>query len=645
MAGLRPLRSGEPPQIGSYRLTGALGTGGQGTVYQGVDAGGRKVAVKLLHARLSHDPKAQRRFLAEAEAARRVALFCTASILDVGVFHDQPYLVSEFVAGVTLNDLVKDEGPRTGGGLDRLAIATLTALAAIHRAGIVHRDFKPGNVLMGQEGPVVIDFGIAKVLDATGTATSAALGTPAYMSPEQVAGEPTGPASDLFSWAGTMVFAATGHPAFTAGTVPALMHSVMSGEPDLTGLPRGWVEPIAACLAKNPAARPAAAELLDRLTGTGRPSAAEQTQPSARRPVSRRSLLLGTAATAVAGVSAFAMLRPKDGIATPVPTPTATTTAKPTPTPTYAFGDPVGELITVGEPGKGSFHLALAGALAVVGTPKGALGVWDLTTGRRAHRLMTGGSAVTALAATGTTVASAHADGRIRLWDLRTGKATATHRVSAPVSWLRLDGTPIAVSQKYDGLKDYYGTVRFWNPLTGRPVGAQNSLHWQSAADVAFGPKIAVSGDGAEKLRVWNLSTGTVTKTFGTGAVGGIERVAHAVVDGRQVAVTTHLDASLRVYDLGSGKRLSRWPFSDDSPHDRGVSAMATGELGGVPVAVVAHTGSAGIRVWNLRDGSDAGRITGFQGQVSAVRMTTLDTVPVAVAVTRDGRLDVRSLG
>ncbi|TDD35679.1 serine/threonine protein kinase, partial [Nonomuraea terrae] len=157
-------------------------------VYKAVGEAGREVAIKVLHGHLVQDDDVRRGFLREAEAARRVAAFCTAAILDAGVVDVRPYIVSEYVPGDTLRALVRASGPRTGGALDRLAISTLTALAAIHQAGIVHRDFKPANILMGPDGPIVIDFGIAKALDAT-THTSGVMGTPAYMSPEQFRGE------------------------------------------------------------------------------------------------------------------------------------------------------------------------------------------------------------------------------------------------------------------------------------------------------------------------------------------------------------------------------------------------------------------------------------------------------------------------
>ncbi|WP_217711294.1 serine/threonine-protein kinase [Actinomadura sp. NAK00032] len=184
------LRPGDPERLGRYRLTGRLGEGGQGTVFLAEDEGGGhgRVAVKLLHGRLGDDPEARARFLRELDTAKRVAEFCTAAILDADAAGDRPYIVSEFVDGPSLHRVVTTEGPRTRGALERLAVGTATALVAIHRAGVVHRDFKPHNVLLGSDGPRVIDFGIARALDGATITVSGAIGTPAFMAPEQLEG-------------------------------------------------------------------------------------------------------------------------------------------------------------------------------------------------------------------------------------------------------------------------------------------------------------------------------------------------------------------------------------------------------------------------------------------------------------------------
>ncbi|GLX08276.1 protein kinase [Microbispora sp. NBRC 16548] len=269
----RPLDPGDPREIGGHRLTGVLGEGGQGTVYLGQgavrvgeDGAGGLVAVKVLHTRAAMDAGARRRFLREAETARRLAPFCTARVLDAGSHHGRPYIVSEYIPGPSLAAAVAEDGPRTGSGLHRLAVATLTSLAAIHRAGIVHRDFKPGNVILGPEGPVVIDFGIARADDHTVSGAGMA-GTPAFIAPEQLAGAEPGPASDVFSWAVTMAYAATGRLAFAGPSVPAVLMAISTREPDLSGVPADLRPLLEACLAKDPTARPTTAGLLHALTG------------------------------------------------------------------------------------------------------------------------------------------------------------------------------------------------------------------------------------------------------------------------------------------------------------------------------------------------------------------------------------------
>lgn len=261
----KPLRPGDLTQIGPYRLLGILGKGGQGAVYLGLTPDGTKVAIKVLHDWFAGDEAAKNRFLREVEATRRVAQFSTARVLDVRVDQELAYIVSEFVDGSSLEQLVRRHGPRDGDALTRLALSTAGALAAIHRAGIVHRDFKPANVLIGPDGPRVIDFGIARALDQTNATSGKIIGTPAYMSPEQFTSGQVGPASDVFSWAATMIFAASGRAAFGEDTIPAIVNRVLNHHPDLSCLPPAMQPLAAACLDKNPDNRPTASEVMLRI--------------------------------------------------------------------------------------------------------------------------------------------------------------------------------------------------------------------------------------------------------------------------------------------------------------------------------------------------------------------------------------------
>ncbi|MBO2451458.1 serine/threonine protein kinase [Actinomadura barringtoniae] len=283
---MEALLATDPSEVGPYRLEGRLGIGGQGTVYLG-RSGTQKVAVKVLHPHLIAHAEARARFLAEVEVAKQVVPFCTAQVLDSGVADEQPYLVSEFVDGPSLHASVKKSGPRGSAALQRLAINTAVALAGIHQAGVVHRDFKPGNVLLGPDGPVVIDFGIAKALDESRSfGTSQPVGTPAYMAPEQFSREDISPAADLFAWAATMVYAATGKRAFGGKSESAIMHGILHDEPDLDALEEPLRSVVRDCLAKNPAERPAAAEVVERLRGSSAEPAvvvAEKTTSLRRR--------------------------------------------------------------------------------------------------------------------------------------------------------------------------------------------------------------------------------------------------------------------------------------------------------------------------------------------------------------------------
>ncbi|GAA4228803.1 hypothetical protein GCM10022254_19690 [Actinomadura meridiana] len=268
------LLPGDPERLGRYELVGRIGEGGQSVVYLGRREDGEQAAVKLLRDRFSRDPEWRARFEREMGMIGRVAGFCTAQVLDADISGDLPYVVSEYVPGPSLSGLVNGKGPRTGTDLDRLAIGTVTALAAIHRAGILHRDFKPSNVLMGPDGPRVIDFGIARVIGASSARGSGVVGTPSYMAPEQVTDTDLGTGVDLFTWAATMLFAATGRHPFGNDTISAVFHRILNYEPDLSALPDRLQGVVRSCLDKDPAGRPEAQQVLLNLLGGEAPDRA-----------------------------------------------------------------------------------------------------------------------------------------------------------------------------------------------------------------------------------------------------------------------------------------------------------------------------------------------------------------------------------
>lgn len=265
------LRPGDPEEIAGYHVVSRLGAGGQGVVYLATAPNGEKVAIKQLKVG-PHDDRARQQLAKEVAAARLVAPFCTAQVLDADLDGPSPYVVSEYIDGLSLQQRIEQRGPLTGAALQRMAIATATALAAIHQAGVVHRDFKPANVMLAYDGPRVIDFGIARDLSTDTTVTSRVFGTPAYMAPEQLAAERIGPATDMFAWASVIAFAGTGRAPFEAPHMMAVVHRITSGEPDLTGVSPELAVVLQRCLNKDPAGRPTAQQVLALLLGRTAPA-------------------------------------------------------------------------------------------------------------------------------------------------------------------------------------------------------------------------------------------------------------------------------------------------------------------------------------------------------------------------------------
>ncbi|QNP64374.1 serine/threonine-protein kinase [Streptomyces genisteinicus] len=262
----------DPSHIGPYRLLARLGAGGMGEVYLARSAGGRTVAVKLVRSELASEPEFRRRFAQEIASARRVGGEWTAPVLDADTDAASPWVATGYVPGPSLHAVIAGRPePLPERSVLILANRLARALVAVHGAGLIHRDLKPANILVTIDGPRVIDFGIARALDAVTadgklTRTGAVIGSPGYMSPEQVRGEPLTAASDVFSLGSVLAFAATRRQPF--GSPDSGMHAVMyriaQEPPELSGLPDGLSELVGACLAKEPADRPSPAELVER---------------------------------------------------------------------------------------------------------------------------------------------------------------------------------------------------------------------------------------------------------------------------------------------------------------------------------------------------------------------------------------------
>lgn len=262
---MKGLGSQDPRQLGRNRMVAVIGQGGMGRVLLGESPTGRLVAVKQIHRHLSSDADFRIRFQREVEASRRVTGAYSAAVVDYDTTSENPWLATEYIAGPSLNTVIEETGPLSLGGLRLLAAGLASALIEIHRAGLIHRDLKPGNVLLAPDGPRVIDFGIARALegDTQLTMTGSVIGSPAFMSPEQAQGHQLTPAADVFSVGAILAFAASGHSPFAGTSTPQVLYSVMNSAPETTLVPEPLRDIVVRCLAKDPEHRPTPEQLLD----------------------------------------------------------------------------------------------------------------------------------------------------------------------------------------------------------------------------------------------------------------------------------------------------------------------------------------------------------------------------------------------
>lgn len=361
----------DPTHLGPFRVLGRLGAGGMGQVYLGRDVSGRLVAIKVIHANLTGDPEFRARFAREIATAQHVRSPWTAAVLGADPNASSPWLATEYIAGPPLDEVVTTTGPMPEHTVHALAVHLANALAAVHAKGVVHRDIKPSNVLLAGDGPRLIDFGIARAIDATKiTHTGNVIGTPAYMSPEQALGEDTGAPSDVFSLASVLVFAASATPPFGRTSNPvAMLRRVSVDDPDLSALPPGMRAVLGPCFAKQPAARPTAQHLAAAL---GAPAVApadwlppqvtamvRQTgKAAARTGTGRRRRTLLTVAGALAAVVALVA-----GTITLANGFTSTSRATPVAAPPATAAPPTQQPTQIGTPAPAPPPIAAAGLI------------------------------------------------------------------------------------------------------------------------------------------------------------------------------------------------------------------------------------------------------------------------------------------
>ena len=525
-----PLGVHDPRQIGPYLLLRRLGGGGMGTVYlaRREDSTWR-VALKVIQSGLlEHEPQLRDRFARELAHAQRVDARYTARILDADLHADLPWMATEYVPGPTLETKVARSGALALPALMDLACGVSEALAAIHAAGLVHRDLKPANVILAADGPRVIDFGIAHGAETTRlTGTGTTIGTLAYMSPEQLGGQPAGPGGDVFSMGGVLCYAATGHSPFPSGHYGAVIHAVLNSGPDLADLSDPWTRDlVAACLAKDHGRRPSPDHV--------RRACAARLQELVPVPAQAATVPVAAASpTAVAGPPPGAG-RPVTPPAGPLPERSPSRRAEPRP-----------------RGGGRRLVLALAAVVPVL-LVLVSLALYFLVFAGPAlsdHVLVGHAGDVNDVAwsAKGDAVATASADSTVRIWDPVTGYTMST---------LVFDGgTVYAVAFSPDGgtvaTGDSGNTVRIWDAVTGKSLRTMSG-HSSSVNAVAFSPdgRTVATASADSTVRIWDVATGKSLRTL-TGHTGSVYAVAFSP-DGRTVA-SGGGDNTVRIWDVATG--------------------------------------------------------------------------------------------
>ncbi|MDQ0935146.1 serine/threonine-protein kinase [Streptomyces turgidiscabies] len=528
MEAFEALEAGDPEQVGRYRIVARLGAGGMGRVYLGRSPGGRAVAVKVVRSELAEDGEFRRRFAREVAAARRVNGVFTAGVVDADPDGSPAWLATAYVPGVALGDAVTAHGPWPQGPVLALGAGLAEALEAIHAADVVHRDLKPSNILLAADGPRVIDFGISVAHEASAlTRTGMVVGTPGFMSPEQLTGKPIGPASDVFSLGAVLAFTATGSGPFGTGSGHALSFRVVYEEPDLQQLPPVLRSVVARCLAKRPDRRPTVATLLEQLAeaaaeeaGAGEEAGAAEEAEAAGEAAAGEAVTHTPTQPGWLPAPVAATLHSRTTTHGPTVPPAPAPARQPDPTPVLAPASapaltetPEAETPEA-EPSPKSPEAAVTGG-GPAAPPAGP-------TRRRALRGL-GGAAIAGLGFAG--------------WKLGDGDSSAKEPEALPGSSRRPSASPTPTPAAPSG-------VERWRFATGGLVYASPT--------VADG--VVYIGSDTDDLYALDTETGVLRWTFTTGAdVSSKPTVADGTVYlGSQ-------DSNLYAVDVGTGKQ--RWKF------------------------------------------------------------------------------------
>ncbi|OLT21208.1 hypothetical protein BJF79_15565 [Actinomadura sp. CNU-125] len=578
--------------VGPYRILARLGAGGMGIVYFARSPGARPAALKVVRREFADDAGFRERFRREVAAARKVSGLYTAPVLDADADAPQPWFAAGYVPAPTLGEALASAGTLSEPAVRALGAGLAEALQAIHAAGLVHRDLKPGNVLLAEDGPRIIDFGIAKVTDATRlTGTDAMIGTLAYMAPEQITeSRDAGPEADVFSLAGVLVYAATGAKPFGERDPATVLYEVMYEEPCLDGVPASLRGLLAACLAKEPSERPDLESVLAALTPVDpraldspalrREVAAREaeatravTEPVTPPPptprvddgeagkVGRRRILGLAAAVAVAGIGAgttgWTLTRGRSAPAEPAPRGTALGTAPP---PAWTFTPP--------RPVTGTSMVRVAGDVVLWGGGEEMYGV-DARTGRRLWAHEKANPAYAGNLARGSTlvviggVIGDFDDRTITLVDVRSGEVAnlPTPRAVRPSFVPGVAGDTILVRSPTDawGLDLDSGEIRWHRSDEGLLSGAVDETGVYLSSDRSLAALDPVTGRD-RWVHTWS------------GSGGGRDGASLdlAVAGGRLFG---DFGDTLQAFDTASGKSL--WTRNSDEQFDTVVTAGA----------------------------------------------------------------------